>query len=79
METSIFFSVMDGIIVDHFLKLLALTIITYCTTSDFGGVCDRLRSHLAVMLVSTITLFPVLLRINYGAGSHTLSVFEMPM
>ncbi len=69
---------MDNVVLDHFMKVLALNIATFCP-DDIGIVASRLRTHLIVMLVSTFTLLPVLIRINYGTSQQTVGVFNLPM
>ncbi|KAH9281415.1 3-hydroxy-3-methylglutaryl-coenzyme A reductase [Echinococcus granulosus] len=78
-EAVIFFSTMDNVVLDHFIKLLLFNIVSHWPQSDVGIVCERLKTHLTVAFVATFSLLPVLTRINFANSPQNAGFFDFRM
>ncbi|VDO04862.1 unnamed protein product [Rodentolepis nana] len=75
-EIKVFFSTMDNVVLDHFMRLLLLNCSTYFLPSPIGAICERLKTHLIIAFLSSFTLLPVLTRINFANTPQNSGFFN---
>ncbi|VDD79734.1 unnamed protein product [Mesocestoides corti] len=59
------------------MKLLLLNAASRWFNSDVAIICERLRAYLVVVFMSTFSLLPVLIRINYANNQQTICAFDL--
>nr|CDS25755.1 3 hydroxy 3 methylglutaryl coenzyme A reductase [Hymenolepis microstoma] len=75
-EMKVFFSAMDNVVLDHFMRLLILNCAAYFFPSPIGAICERLKIHIIVAFLSSFTLLPVLTRINFANSRRNSGFFN---